>query len=214
MLFPSPMQKTLAYDQQSCQLRVEGLPDLSAGQNGDDLGILTRWTLRWAGRPELEGERDHLEALIAVVLPYARHIVSGVRRSFGDSSAAVRIAPGEAGAHTIHLLSRQSGTPSLDLNLDDAELADLVRVLDRLRLDPRVHLSLTVPPERPLRARELIQRVPLQRRLAAPVGGVAALALAASLAVLLPPPQPGRSPANVKPVAPAASPAAPSPGRP
>jgi len=214
MLFPSPMQKTLVYDQQSCQLRVEGLPDLSAGQNGDDLGILTRWTLRWAGRPELEGERDHLEALIAVVLPYARHIVSGVRRGFGDGSTAVRIAPGEAGAHTLQLVSRQSGTPSLDLSLDDAELADLVRVLDRLRLDPRVHISLKVPPQRPLRARELIQRVPLQRRLAAPLGGVAALALAAFLAVLLPTPQPGSSPTSVKPVDPAASPSAPARGRP
>jgi hypothetical protein len=107
-------------------------------------------------------------------------------------------------------VSRQPGTPSLELSLDDAELADLVRALDRLRLDPRLHLALALPPERPLRARELIQRVPLQRRLAAPVGGVAALALAASLAALLPTPHPDRSPAAVKPPTPAAIPAVPA----
>jgi hypothetical protein len=69
MVVSSPMKKALVYDQQSCQLRVEGLPDLSAGQIGEELGILTGWTLRWAGRPELEGQRSHLEALIASVLP-------------------------------------------------------------------------------------------------------------------------------------------------
>jgi hypothetical protein len=204
MFSRSPLQKTFAYDQPSCQLRVEGLPDLSAGQSSEDLGILTRWTLRWPGRPELEGERAHLEALIAATLPYARHLVSGVVRSFGTEP--VLLSPGQGGRHRLQLISSQPGGGSLDVDLDDAELADLVRALDRLRLDPRVRLAWPMPPELPLRARELIRRVPLRRRLAAPLGGIAALALAASLAVLLPPPPPGRSPA------PAAAP--PSPARP
>lgn len=214
MFSSSPMQKTLAYDQQSCQLRLDGLPDLSAGQGGNDLGILTRWTLRWLGRPEIEGERQHLEALIAAVLPYARHLVSGVPKPFG--TAPVRLAPGEGGSHLLHLDSRQPDSPGLDLQLDDAELADLVRVLDRLRHDPRVRLDWPVVPERPLRSRELIRRVPLQRRLAAPLGGVAALALAAFLAVLLP--TPSRSPATLKtpatPAVPADKPPAGAAGRP
>jgi hypothetical protein len=194
MFSRSPLQKILSYDQPSCQLRVEGLPDLSAGQSSEDLGILTRWTLRWPGRPQLEGERHHLEALIAATLPYARHLVSGVGRDFG--SDPVRLGPGEEGRHRLQLVSSQPGGGSLDVDLDDAELADLVRAIDRLRLDPRVRLAWPQVPERPLRARELISRVPLRRRLAAPLGGVAALALAASLAVLLPPP-PARSPAPV-----------------
>lgn len=184
----SPMKKTLTYDQLSCQLRVEGLPDLSAGQGSDELGILTGWSLRWAGRPELEGQRNHLEALITAVLPYARHLVSGLRRGFGNQEGPVWIAPAEGKGHTLRLVSGQSGNPSLDLQLDDAELADLVRVLDQLRLDARVKLPLSAPAERPLRAAELISRVPLQRRLAAPLGGVAVLALTAAVAMLLPPP--------------------------
>jgi hypothetical protein len=213
MVFASPMKKALVYDQQSCQLRVEGLPDLSAGQGGDELGILTGWTLRWAGRPELEGQRSHLEALIAAVLPYARHLVSGLRRGFGDESGPIWIGPSDKGSgHTLRLVSGQSGNPSLELELDDAELADLVRVLDQLRLDSRVRLPLAVPSSRPLRAGELISRIPIQRRLAAPVGGVAALALATALAVLLPPParQPSRPPAAAL----AAPPSPPSPSQP
>lgn len=189
MVVASPMKRALVYDQQSCQLRVEGLPDLSAGHGGDELGILTGWTLRWVGRPELEGQRSHLEALIAAVLPYARHLVSGLRQGFGEESGPVWIGPSAQGSgHTLRLVSGQSGAPSLDLNLDDAELADLVRVLDQLRLDPRLKLPLGVPTPRPLRSGELIRRVPFQRRIAAPVGGVAVLALATALAVLVPPP--------------------------
>ena len=195
MFVSSPMKQSLRYQQLSCQLVVEGLPDLSAGHGKDDLGILTGWSLRWAGRPELEGQRDHLEALVAAVLPYARHLVSGLRRSFGNPSGPVWIEPGQDGAHTLHLVSRQSGQPTLDLQLDDAELADLVRVLDQFRLDPRLQLAMAVPPSQPLRPHELIQRLPLQRRLAAPLGGMAALALAAALAGLLaPPPLPAGRP--------------------
>jgi hypothetical protein len=214
MVVASPMKKALVYDQQSCQLRVEGLPDLSAGQVGEEIGILTGWTLRWAGRPELEGQRSHLEALIASVLPYARHLVSGLRRGFGEESGPIWIGPSDKGpGHSLRLVSGQSGSPSLKLDLDDAELADLVRVLDQLRLDSRVKVPLGVPSSRPLRAGELIRRIPIQRRLAAPVGGVAVLALATALAVLLPPParQPSRPAA-----APALSapPAPPSQGQP
>ncbi|MFM7267346.1 MAG: DUF4335 domain-containing protein [Cyanobium sp.] len=208
MFASASLQKTIAYDQPSCQLRLEGLPDLSSGQGGDDLGILTRWTLRWAGRPELEGERHHLEALISAVLPYARHLVSGVPRSFGTTS--VRLSPSGQGRHTLQLVSSQPEEGSLDVQLDDAELADLVRALDRLRLDPRVRMPWPVPAERPLRSRELVRRIPLRQRLAAPAGGLAALALAASLAVLLPPPS--RSPATLKPPAPLTSPATPAAG--
>lgn len=205
MFAPSPMQKTLTYDQQSCQLRVEGLPDLSAGHGPNDIGILTRWILRWAGRPELEGERHHLEALIAAVLPYARHLVSDVRRPFGASPVRLSPDPSGEGQHRLLLESGQPGAGSLEVSLDDAELADLVRVLDRLRHDPRVKLSWPAPPERPLRSRDLARRVPLRRRLAAPLGGVVALALATFLAALLP--TPSRSPAARGPV-PAAAPAA------
>lgn len=208
MFSASPLQKTFAYDQQSCQLRVEGLPDLSAGHGTGDLGILTRWTLRWAGRPELEGERAHLEALLAAVLPYARHLVSGVSRAFGDG--AVRIGPGPDGQHNLQLVSSQPGGASLDVLLDDAELADLVCALDRLRRDPRVRLSWTLTPERPLRPAELIQRVPLRRRLAAPLGGALALGLAAALAALLPPPPAERSPTRGPAAAPAAAPVQPT----
>ena len=204
------MKQTLQYDQLSCRLRVEGLPDVSAGQPAGALGILTGWTLAWVGRPELEGRREHLLAMMEVVLPYARHLISGAPRPFGEADQPVAIRPGEGGLHRLELRSSQPDTPPLQVDLDAAELADLVRVLDQLRLDPRLVLPMPVPVDRPLRARELSEREPLQRRLAAPVGGAAALALAAAVALLLPPPplpQPGGRAVPAA-AAPAAAPAA------
>jgi hypothetical protein len=205
------MKQTLRYDQVSCRLQVEGLPDVSIGQSGDALGIITGWSLRWSGRPELEGRKEHLIALMGVVLPYARHLISGVARPFGADPSPVRIAPRPEGGHTLRLLSSQPDTAPLTLELDDAELADLVRVLDQLRLDPRLQVKFDLPAFQPLHPREVLERVPLRRRLAAPVGGALALGLAAGLGLLLPEPRPRQQPAAGE-TAPVAVPPAPEPG--
>jgi hypothetical protein len=182
---------------------------VSIGQGGDALGIITGWSLRWSGRPELEGRKDHLLALMAVVLPYARHLISGVARPFGGGDTPVRIAPGESAGHRLELRSSQPDTPPLTLELDDAELADLVRVLDQLRLDPRLQLKLDLPAPQPLHPRDVLERMPLRRRLAAPVGGALALGLAAGLGLLLPEPRPPQQGAGVTEVRPEAQPGEP-----
>jgi hypothetical protein len=213
ILQSAAMQQKLRYDQVSCRLLVDGVPDVSAGQPADAVGIITGWSLEWLGRPQLEGRREHLLALMQAVLPYARHLISGVVRPFGGKDDPAEIGPHPAGGHLLRLRSSQPDTPPLDLQLDDAELADLVRVLDQLRLDPRLRLDLPVPASRPLRVRELMERVPLQRRLAAPLGGVAALAIAAGVAALLPSPPPPRPTLTGTPTAaPTAAPATPRPG--
>lgn len=184
------MKQHLRYDQTSCRLQLEGLPDVSAGQSSQAIGIITGWTLQWIGHPRLEGRRDHLLALLQAVLPYARHLISGVPRSFGDGEQPVSIGPHPQGGHHLFLRSSQEGVEPLALRLDDAELADLVRVLDQLRMDPRLQLELPLADPEPLPARELIERIPLRQRLAAPVAGMAALLLAGAVAVTIPPPAP------------------------
>jgi hypothetical protein len=212
MVQSAGMNQSLLYDQVSCRLRVDGLPDVSAGHGGQTVGIVTGWSLQWLGRPELEGRREHLQALIEVVLPYARHLLSGVARPFGTGGQPISLEPSAGGGHSLTLRSSQSDTPPLQIELDDAQLADLVRVLDQVRLDPRLQLPLPVPPCRPLRARELIERVPLQRRLAAPLGGAIVLAASAAMVALLPAPSPTGRPAGS--VAPKASPAPSAPTSP
>ena len=87
------LKTTYQYEQTAARLVVEGFPDLSAGQSNEAIGILSSWRLQLIGAPELEGTRDHLEALMAAVMPYARHRLSGVQRRFGLESDFVSIAP-------------------------------------------------------------------------------------------------------------------------
>ena len=195
------MKLSARYEQTSCRLVLEGFPDLSAGHGDQAIGILTGWSLALAGRPELEGRREHLVALLQVVLPYARHLLSSAPRAFGTDETPVVIAPQGSG-HELLLRSSQPDTSPLTLQLDDAELADLVRCLDQLRLDARVQVPLELPAPQPLKRFELRHRQPLRRRLAAPATGVAVLALGSVMALLLPTPKP--------PTAPAAAPAAPA----
>jgi hypothetical protein len=185
------MKKNLRYEQPSCRLQVEGFPDVSIGQASDAVGIITGWTLQWAGRPDLEGRKDHLLALMQVVFPYARHLISGVARPFGSPQGPVNIGPNPQGSgHLLGLFSSQPNTDPLTAELDDAELSDLVRVLDQLRLDSRLQIDLALPDPQPLRAREVLERIPKRQRLVAPLGGAVAIALAAALGLLLPEPPP------------------------
>jgi hypothetical protein len=206
MLQSAAMKQSLVFDQLSCRLKVEGLPDVSIGQSGSALGIITGWSLQWLGRPLLEGRREHLQSLMQVVLPYARLLISGVRREFSVPDAPVDIGPNPEGGHRLLLRSSQPGTPPLEMCLDDAELADLVRVLDQLRLDPRLQLPLVVPAPQPLGPRELLERTPLHRRLTAPLAGAAALAVSAALVLLLPAPRPPQTPSPAPPAAGASQP--------
>ena len=182
------LKTTYRYEQTAARLVVEGFPDLSAGHSSDAIGILSSWRLQLVGAPELEGTRDHLEALMAAVMPYARHRLSGVQRRFGPESGFVSIGPDQS-AHLLELRSSREGVEPLQLKLDDAELADLVRCLDQLRIDPRIKLTWAYPEDRPLQRKDIVDRIPLQKRLGPPV--LAGVALACSIATtwLIPLPQ-------------------------
>ena len=185
------MQKnTYRYEQTAARLLVEGYPDLSASQTSDNIGILSGWRLQLIAAPELEGTREHLEALMAVVMPYARHCLSGVRRPFETEQGFVSIGP-DSDAHELQLRSSREGVDPLELRLDDAELSDLVRCLDRLRLDQRVQLSWKLPSDQPLPRHELVERIPMRRRFGPSLLGGLALTAAAAVGLILPlPPVP------------------------
>ena len=191
------MQKnTYRYEQTAARLEVEGYPDLSASQGGDAIGILSSWRLRLVGAPEVEGTRDHLESMMTVVMPYARYRLSGIGRSFGGDNRFVGIQPlGSEHRHQLELRSSREGVEPLQLTIDDAELADLVRCLDRLRLDERVKMNWSFPADQPLKRQEIADRIPILRRIGAPVLGSLALAASAAVALILPLPQGGEQPA-------------------
>jgi len=182
------LKTTHRYEQTAARLVVEGFPDLSAGQEGETIGILSGWRLQLIGAPELEGTRDHLEALMNAVMPYARHQLSGVRRRFGGDDSFVAIEP-NGDRHQLELRSSRAGVEPLQLNIDDAELSDLVRCLDRLRLDQRVPLSWAIPEDRPLTRRDLVERIPAQQRFGPAAMGATLLTVLTAGSLLIPLPE-------------------------
>ena len=76
------LKTTYRYEQTAARLVVEGFPDLSAGQSNEAIGILSSWRLQLIGAPELEGTRDHLEALMAAVMPLSLIHISEPTRPY------------------------------------------------------------------------------------------------------------------------------------
>ena len=174
---------SINYSQPSAILTLEGLPDLSLNHEKDIIGILSSWKLTLVGSSELEGKLIHLKAMINVVLPYARYCLSNVKKDFGSLTSPVRISHFNT-KHKISLISSQEGVAPLEIILDDAELSDLVRCLDSLRIDSRVKIDWQLPIDCPLKRRELSYQRPLFVLIGIPFIGIS-IGLITSLVLLM-----------------------------
>lgn len=159
---------TIQYMLLGCRLHLVG----QGVEDGDNSTIteLKQFTLNLEDHVSLVGDHPHLEALVETLLPYARHIVSAQAREYKSANRKVSITPWHRG-HRLRLRN-ENGSTRNDVQLDDGELANMVRCLDAVIHDPRFQLDITAPPMRGLRERELLNRLPLRRRLAAPLGGL------------------------------------------
>ena len=127
------------FDQNSSSLELDGMPDVSNGDSENTIGILSSWTLKIIGSPTLEGEKDHLENLMQVILQYSRSYISGIRKTFISKKSIVTISP-FGSSHKLLLNSTKKDVKPLEIILDDSELSDLTQCLDLLRFDPRFNL--------------------------------------------------------------------------
>ena len=136
------------FDQDSSSLQLSGMPDVSNGDSEDTIGILSSWTLKIIGSPLLEGEKEHLDNLMEVILQYSRSYISGFRQTFISNKKIVTISPFGI-SHKLLLNSTREEVKPLEIILDDAELSDLTRCLDLLRFDPRFNIKWDIHEEKP-----------------------------------------------------------------
>ena len=128
------------FDQNSSSLEISGMPDVSKGDSENTIGIISSWKLKIIGSPLLEGEKEHLENLMQVILQYTRSYISGIRETYTSNKNIVTITP-YGFNHKLLLNSTKKDIKPLEIILDDAELSDLTRCLDLLRFDPRFNLE-------------------------------------------------------------------------
>ena len=140
------------FDQNSSSLELDGMPDVSNGDPENTIGILSSWTLKIIGSPTLEGEKDHLENLMQVILQYSRSYISGIRKTFISKKSIVTISP-FGSSHKLLLNSTKKDVKPLEIILDDSELSDLTQCLDLLRFDPRFKLCWDITLDRPFTKR-------------------------------------------------------------
>jgi len=146
------------FDQNSSSLEIAGMPDVSNGDSEHTIGIITSWKLRIIGSPVLEGEKEHLDNLIQVILQYSRSYISGIRKPFISKKNIVTIIPSGLD-HKLLLNSTRKGIKPLEIILDDSELADLTKCLDLLRFDSRFSLRWDINLEGPFTKRYLISNI-------------------------------------------------------
>ena len=128
------------FDQNSTSLELAGIPDLSRGDSQNTIGIISSWTLQIIGSPLLEGEKEHLDNLMQVILQYSRSYISGIRKTFTSKKSIVTISP-FGSSHKLLLNSTKKDVKPLEIILDDSELSDLTQCLDLLRFDSRFNLN-------------------------------------------------------------------------
>tara|TARA_Y100001968_G_scaffold225413_1_gene208244 strand:- start:76 stop:696 length:621 start_codon:yes stop_codon:yes gene_type:complete len=147
---------TYRFDQNSSSLEVAGMPDVSNGDSEGTIGILSSWTLKIIGSPALEGEKDHLDNLMQVILQYSRSYISGIRKTFISDKNIVTISP-FGNSHKLILNSTKKDVNPLEIILDDSELSDLTRCLDLLRFDSRFNIKWTFNNDKPFNKRYILK---------------------------------------------------------
>ena len=146
------------FDQNSSSLELAGMPDVSNGDSENTIGILSSWTLKIIGSPLLEGEKEHLDNLMQVILQYSRSYISGIRRTFVSNKNIVTISPFGIN-HKLLLNSTKKDVKPLEIILDDSELSDLTRCLDLLRFDPRFSINWNIKLDIPYSKRYIINNI-------------------------------------------------------
>ena len=151
------------FTQDSSSLELSGMPDVSNGDPEDTIGILSSWTLRIIGLPQLEGEKEHLDEFMQAILQYSRSNISGIKKTFISNNNLVSISPSGI-SHKLLLNSTKKGIKPLEIILDDSELSDITRCLDLLRFDPRFNIRWDINQERPFSKRYILNNIPNSKK--------------------------------------------------
>tara|TARA_Y100001968_G_scaffold626_1_gene491 strand:- start:1679 stop:2278 length:600 start_codon:yes stop_codon:yes gene_type:complete len=149
---------TYSFHQDSSSLELSGMPDVSNGDKENTIGVLTSWTLKIIGSPVLEGEKEHLDNLMQVILQYSSSYISGIRKTFISNQKLITISPFGM-KHKLLLNSTRIGVKPLEIIIDDSELSDLTRCIDHLRFDPRFNIKWNIKSEMPINKKNIITSV-------------------------------------------------------
>ncbi len=187
------MKTRRSYKEGIAALEVDGIPDQSLGQGSDTIGILLSWKLTLIGLTVLEGKKENLINLVYVILSYSRSCISGLSDSISDMANSIKIS-GVKGGHELKLVSNKKDVEPLTIILDDAELTDLTRCLDKILVDSYLSISWQPPLSKPVERSKFYMNFFHLKEIINPLAGISCLFITAVLYLNLPSLEPSPTP--------------------
>ncbi len=179
------MKTSKSYKEGIASLEVDGIPDQSLGHDSDTIGILLSWKLTLIGLTVLEGKKEHLLNLVYVILSYSRSCISGLPDSISDMAQSIKIS-GVKGGHELILVSTKKDVEPLTIILDDAELSDLTKCLDKILFDRSIAISWLVPLAKPFTCSKFYSNPFRFKGIVSPLVGISCLCITSFVYLNLP----------------------------
>jgi len=133
------MQNKLLFNQSSVSLEIKGLPDLSNNENTDQISIISEWKLTITDKPLIEGNIEHLGAIMDAFYIYSNLLISNEIPLY--NSKLIDIKTDNLNIHNVVLKSSKPDVKPLKIKIGNSLLSDIVNCFDQLNESSKVTIK-------------------------------------------------------------------------
>ena len=133
------MQNKLLFHQSSVSLEIIGLPDYSNNENKDQISIISQWKLIIIDKPLIEGNIEHLGAIMDAFYIYSNLLISNEIPLY--NSKLIDIKTDNLNIHNVVLKSSKPDVKPLKIKIGNSLLSDIVNCFDQLNESSKVTIK-------------------------------------------------------------------------
>ena len=133
------MQNKLLFQQSSVSLEIIGLPDYSNNENKDQISIISQWKLIIIDKPLIEGNIEHLGAIMDAFYIYSNLLISNEIPLY--NSELIDIRADNLYIHNVVLKSSKPDVKPLKIKIGNSLLSDIVNCFDQLNESSKVRIK-------------------------------------------------------------------------
>ncbi len=130
------LQNKYLFNQSSVSLEIIGLPDYSNNENKDNISIISQWKLMIIDKPVIEGNLDHLKAIMKAFYSYSISILNDEIESY--ESDLIDIKSENRYTHILLLKSSKPNVKPLNITIGNSVFADIISCFDQLSSSNKV----------------------------------------------------------------------------
>mgnify|MGYP005696369337 FL=1 len=130
------LQNKYLFNQSSVSLEIIGLPDYSNNENKDNISIISQWKLMIIDKPVIEGNLDHLKAIMKAFYSYSISFLNDEIESY--ESDLIDIKSENCYTHILLLKSSKPNVKPLNITIGNSVFADIISCFDQLSSSNKV----------------------------------------------------------------------------